>query len=75
MQYVFSIVFKPVIAVLNGTANKILLSMGVEPQEEGSGRLSEELTYCAPPAEEGKLDEQTAGLLRTLSFSERTAVT
>ena len=76
MQYVFSIVFKPVIAVLNGTANKILLSMGVEPQEEGSvGRSPEELTSLVRhSAEEGVLDEQTAGLLeRTLSFSERTA--
>ncbi|WP_209325087.1 hemolysin family protein [Brevibacterium renqingii] len=76
IQYVFSIVFKPVIAVLNGTANKILLSMGVEPQEEGSvGRSPEELTSLVRhSAEEGVLDEQTADLLeRTLSFSERTA--
>ncbi|MCU4298048.1 HlyC/CorC family transporter [Brevibacterium permense] len=76
MQYVFSIVFKPVIAVLNGTANKILMSMGIEPQEEGSvGRSPEELTSLVRhSAEEGVLDEQTAGLLeRTLSFSDRTA--
>jgi CBS domain containing-hemolysin-like protein len=76
IQYVFSIVFKPVIAFLNGTANKILLSMGIEPQEEGSvGRSPEELTSLVRhSAEEGVLDEQTADLLeRTLSFSERTA--
>ncbi|MGC3021528.1 MULTISPECIES: hemolysin family protein [unclassified Brevibacterium] len=76
IQYVFSIVFRPVIAFLNGTANKILLSMGIEPQEEGSvGRSPEELTSLVRhSAEEGVLDEQTADLLeRTLSFSERTA--
>ena len=76
IQYVFSIVFKPVISVLNGTANKILLSFGIEPQEEGSvGRSPEELTSLVRhSAEEGMLDEQTADLLqRTLSFSERTA--
>lgn len=76
MQYVFSLAFKPVISVLNGTANKILLSFGIEPQEEGSvGRSPEELTSLVRhSAEEGMLDEQTADLLeRTLSFSERTA--
>ncbi|MDN5805677.1 MAG: hemolysin family protein [Brevibacterium sp.] len=76
VQYVFSIAFKPVISVLNGTANKILLSVGIEPQEEGSvGRSPEELTSLVRhSAEEGMLDEQTADLLeRTLSFSERTA--
>lgn len=76
VQYVFSIVFRPIIAMLNGTANKILLSMGIEPQEEGSvGRSPEELTSLVRhSAEEGVLDEQTADLLqRTLSFSERTA--
>lgn len=76
IQYVFSIVFKPVISVLNGTANKILLSVGIEPQEEGSvGRSPEELTSLVRhSADEGMLDEQTADLLeRTLSFSERTA--
>src|SRR5699024_9519354 len=75
-QYVFSIVFKPVIAVLNGTANKVLISMGIEPQEEGAaGRSPEELTALVRhSADEGKLDEQTADLLeRTLSFSQRTA--
>ncbi|GAA1872545.1 hemolysin family protein [Brevibacterium marinum] len=76
MQYVFSIAFKPVISVLNGTANKILLSVGIEPQEEGSvGRSPEELTSLVRhSADEGMLDEQTADLLeRTLSFSERSA--
>lgn len=75
-QFVFSIIFRPIIAVLNGTANKVLISMGIEPQEEGAaGRSPEELTALVRhSADEGKLDEQTAGLLeRTLSFSELTA--
>ncbi|WP_029088862.1 hemolysin family protein [Brevibacterium album] len=76
LQYAFSVVFRPVISVLNGTANRALVSMGIEPQEEGSaGRSPEELTALVRhSAEEGKMAEQTAGLLeRTLSFSERTA--
>lgn len=75
-QYVFSIAFKPIIAVLNGTANRALISMGIEPQEEGAaGRSPEELTALVRhSAEEGKMAEQTADLLeRTLSFSQRTA--
>lgn len=36
IQYAFSIILRPIIMALNGTANKILLSMGIEPQEEGS---------------------------------------
>lgn len=76
IQYGFSIVFKPVIAVLNGTANKALRAMGIEPQEENSaGRSADELTALVRhSAEEGKLDEQTADLVtRSLAFSERTA--
>ncbi|GAA2088486.1 MULTISPECIES: hemolysin family protein [Brevibacterium] len=76
LQYAFSVAFKPVIAVLNGTANRALVSMGIEPQEEGSaGRSPEELTALVRhSAEEGTMAEQTADLLeRTLSFSARTA--
>jgi CBS domain containing-hemolysin-like protein len=76
LQYVFSLIFRPIIAVLNGTANRVLISMGIEPQEEGAaGRSPEELTALVRhSADEGKLDEQTADLLeRTLSFSELTA--
>ncbi|WAL40519.1 hemolysin family protein [Brevibacterium sp. BRM-1] len=76
IQYVFSLAFKPVIAVLNGTANKVLEAMGIEPQEESTaGRSADELTALVRhSAEEGTMDEQTADLLtRTLAFSERTA--
>ncbi|MDK8345732.1 hemolysin family protein [Brevibacterium sp. UMB1308A] len=76
VQYMFSIVFRPVIALLNGTANKALVAMGIEPQEESSaGRSAEELTSLVRhSADEGTMDVQTADLLaRTLSISERTA--
>lgn len=76
VQYVFSIVFKPIIGVLNGTANKVLKAMGIEPQEESTaGRSADELTALVRhSAEEGTMDEQTADLVtRTLVFSERTA--
>ncbi|GAA2002478.1 hemolysin family protein [Brevibacterium samyangense] len=77
LQYGFSVVFRPLIAVLNGTANKALRAMGIEPQEEGSaGRSPEELTALVRhSAEEGTMEQDVADLLtRTLSFSERTAV-
>ncbi|EFG48377.1 hypothetical protein HMPREF0183_0345 [Brevibacterium mcbrellneri ATCC 49030] len=76
LQYMFSIVFRPVIALLNGTANKALVAMGIEPQEESSaGRSADELTSLVRhSADEGTMDVQTADLLaRTLSISERTA--
>lgn len=76
VQYIFSVVFRPVIALLNGTANKALVAMGIEPQEESSaGRSAEELTSLVRhSADEGTMDVQTADLLaRTLSISERTA--
>mgnify|MGYP002718352549 CR=1 FL=1 len=76
LQYVFSVIFRPVIAVLNGTANRALLAMGIEPQEEGTaGRSPEELTALVRhSAQEGTMAEQTADLVtRTLSFSERMA--
>ncbi|MBM7815567.1 CBS domain containing-hemolysin-like protein [Brevibacterium paucivorans] len=76
LQYMFSVVFRPVIALLNGTANKALVAMGIEPQEESSaGRSADELTSLVRhSADEGTMDVQTADLLaRTLSISERTA--
>ncbi|WP_349829009.1 hemolysin family protein [Brevibacterium litoralis] len=76
LQYGFSVVFKPVIVLLNGTANKALRAMGIEPQEEGSvGRSPEELTALVRhSAEEGTMDRDVADLVaRTLGFSERTA--
>ncbi|WGW10506.1 hemolysin family protein [Saxibacter everestensis] len=75
-QLGFSFVFGPMIALLNGTANRALRAMGLEPQEENSsGRAPEELVALVRrSAEAGTLDVQTAVLLtRSLAFSQRTA--
>ncbi|GMA18524.1 hemolysin family protein [Arsenicicoccus piscis] len=72
----FSIVARPLVVVLNGSANAFLRWVGVEPQEELSGaRTPQELSSMVRrSAEAGTLDEDTARLLtRTLSFGERTA--
>lgn len=67
---------RPLIRVLNGSANVLLHRIGVEPQEElSSGRSPEELTFMVRrSAEAGTLDEGTATLVaRTLAFSRHTA--
>ena len=75
-QVGFTTVFKPAVALLNGTANAILRSIGIEPKEELSGaRTAEELSSLVRrSAFEGSLDLDTATLLaRTLVFSDHTA--
>lgn len=75
-QWAFTTVFRPAIVVLNGSANAILRSMGVEPKEELSGaRTAEELaSLVRRSALQGRLDTDTATLLsRTLAFSQHTA--
>jgi len=75
-QIAFTTVFKPAIVFLNGSANAILRSMGVEPKEELSGaRTAEELaSLVRRSASEGSLATGTATLLsRTLAFSQHTA--
>jgi len=75
-QTMFTIVFKPFIALLNGTANGVLRLFGIEPKEELSGaRTAEELSSLVRrSASAGLLEEDTATLLsRTLSFSGHTA--
>jgi CBS domain containing-hemolysin-like protein len=75
-QWAFTTVFRPAIIVLNGSANAILRSMGIEPKEELSGaRTAEELTSLVQrSASQGRLDADTATLLsRTLAFSQLTA--
>lgn len=62
--------------MLNGTANAVLRTIGIEPQEELSGaRSAEELTsLLRRSAMEGSLEQDTATLLtRTIAFSEHTA--
>jgi CBS domain containing-hemolysin-like protein len=75
-QVVFTMVFRPAVRLLNGTANGILRMIGVEPKEELSGaRTAEELaSLVRRSASEGSLDRDTATLLaRTLAFSAHTA--
>jgi len=73
---VFAVVAKPLIVVLNGSANAFLRSLGIEPQEELSGaRTPQELASLVQrSAEAGTLDVTTARMLtRSLGFGERTA--
>jgi CBS domain containing-hemolysin-like protein len=75
-QTVFTTVFRPFIALLNGTANGFLRLLGIEPKEELSGaRTAEELSSLVRrSASAGVLEADTATLLsRTLAFSSRTA--
>ena len=75
-QTAFTAVFKPIILLLNNTANALIRAMGIEPQEElGAARSADELTYLIRhSASEGFLDEDDATLLdRSLRFAERDA--
>ena len=75
-QWLFTAVFRPAIRVLNGTANRILRAMGIDPKEELSGaRTAEELSSLVRrSAQHGLLEADTATLLsRTLAFSQLTA--
>lgn len=72
----FTLAFKPAIHGLNGSANGVLRSLGIEPKEEISGaRTAEELSSLVRhSASAGLLEAETATLLdRTLRFSEHTA--
>ena len=71
-----TMIFKPLIVVLNGTANAVLRAIGVEPQEElRSARSAVELdSLVRRSAAQGTLEKPTAGLLaRSISFSGKTA--
>jgi CBS domain containing-hemolysin-like protein len=75
-QVAFTTVFKPAVVVLNGSANGVLGSMGIEPKEELSGaRSAEELSSLVRrSASAGVLEADTATLLdRTLTFARLTA--
>lgn len=64
------------IRLLNGLANAILRSLGVEPQEElRSARSPVELrSLVLRSAEEGAIDDETADLVaRSIAFGDRTA--
>jgi CBS domain containing-hemolysin-like protein len=75
-QLVFTMVFRPAVALLNNSANGLLRLVGIEPKEELSGaRTAEELSSLVRrSAMEGSLDVDTATLLnRTLLFSSHDA--
>ncbi len=75
-QRAFTRLAWPLISVLQGSANRVLRRLGVEPQEElSSARTPEELAALVRrSADLGTLDEQTATLLtRSLDFSAHTA--
>ena len=75
-QVGFTMVFRPAIAVLNGSANGVLRLIGIEPKEELSGALTaEELSSLVRrSALAGVLEEDTASLLdRTLTFARLSA--
>ncbi|MEO7058136.1 MAG: hemolysin family protein [Lapillicoccus sp.] len=73
---VFAAMAKPLIIVLNGSANRFLRSLGIQPQEELSGaRTPQELaSLVRRSAQQGTLEQGTARILtRTLDFGDRTA--
>ena len=73
---VFSVATKPLIIVLNGSANLVLRAFGITPQEELSGaRTPQELaSLIRRSAAVGTLDQGTARLVtRSLHFGDRTA--
>ncbi|MGH3995838.1 MAG: CNNM domain-containing protein, partial [Pseudonocardiaceae bacterium] len=75
-QIAFTTVFKPMVLLLNNTANAVIRSFGIEPKEELSGaRSPDELTYLIRhSARQGLLEEGDATLLnRSLKFTERDA--
>jgi CBS domain containing-hemolysin-like protein len=75
-QSAFTTVFRPVVRVLNASANGVLRALGVEPKDELSGaRTAEELaSLVRRSASEGTLENDTATLLdRALRFAEHSA--
>jgi CBS domain containing-hemolysin-like protein len=76
LQAAFTLIFRPVVWLLNSTANAIVRALGVEPQEELSGaRSAEELTALVRrSARQGTLEQEHAALLgRSLEFADRMA--
>ncbi|GAA0685988.1 CNNM domain-containing protein [Kitasatospora atroaurantiaca] len=75
-QRAFSRACRPLITFLNGSADRMVRALGIEPQEElGHARTPAELVSLARhSAKEGAIDEQSATLfVKTLSLGELTA--
>ena len=77
LQHGFTVGLRPLISLLNSSANRILRAVGVEPREELSGgrSASELAALVRRSAELGTLDLSTATLLtRSIGLSALTAV-
>lgn len=77
IQRGFTAVFRPLITVLNATANAILRRFGITPREELSGARSapELASLVRHSAQAGTLDVGTANLLtRSIAINELSAV-
>src|SRR5215204_1686406 len=73
---VFTQITRPLVALLNGTANRLLRLVGVQPVEElRSARTPDELASVVRRAgAQGALGQETAALMeRSLSFGDKTA--
>ncbi|MBA4085397.1 MAG: hypothetical protein C0493_10785 [Kytococcus sp.] len=73
---IIGVLFKPLIFILNGSANWVLHRLGVEPQEELSAARSpaELASLVRTSVEAGTLDSGTARLVtRSLGFGDQTA--
>ena len=76
LQLGFAAAARPLVAVLNGAANRLLHAVGVEPTEElRSARTPDELSLVLrQSADRGALAGETAQLLvRSLSFGDKRA--
>lgn len=76
-QHAVTTALRPLIAILNGSANKLLRAVGVEPREElGGGRSATELAALVRhSAKAGTLERSTALLLtRSIGFDRLSAV-
>ena len=72
----YSVLVRPLVRLLNGTANSIVRRFGVEPRDEiDTSRTSEELETLITEKASDVLDPEEVSLLtRSLRFSDKTAV-
>ena len=72
----YSVLVRPLVRLLNGTANSVVRRFGVEPRDEiDTSRTSEELETLITERASDVLDPEEVSLLtRSLRFSDKTAV-